>query len=266
MIKSQDQLNRMVFLNEPAKKIVSLVPSQTELLYDLGLGTEVTGITKFCVHPEHWKWSKNIIGGTKNINIEKIKSLKPDLIIANKEENEQEQILELANEFPVWISDVRNLKDATLMIEELGRICGKHEMAHSIIHSINENFASLQQHKSAKKQSVLYLIWKNPYISIGNDTFIHDMLTKCGLSNCLANEIRYPEITAQQMSDLKPDLLFLSSEPYPFSHEHIKEFTSLLPESDIHIVDGEMFSWYGSRLLKAPVYFKTILKEINSHS
>ncbi len=266
MIESTDQIKRKVLLHEPPKKIISLVPSQTELLYDLGLGNEVVGITKFCVHPPHWKSDKNIIGGTKNLNIEKIKSLEPDLIIANKEENEQSQILELAEEFPVWISDVQNLNDATRMIDEIGRLCGKSEMANSIVNTIIENFSSLKKFKLGKKLKVIYLIWKNPYLSVGSDTFIHDMLTKCGFYNCLVNEVRYPELNAKQIAELKPDFLFLSSEPYPFSNEHIKEFSSLVPNCNIHIVDGEMFSWYGSRLIKASDYFKTILKEVNSHS
>ena len=247
-------------------RIISLVPSQTELLYDLGLDKQVIGITKFCIHPGNWRSEKNIIGGTKNLNIEKIKSLKPDLIIANKEENEQKQIEALSELFPVWTSDIQNLEDALVMIAEVGLICGKPEAAQTIVNTIKKNFSSLDQSNIDKKITALYLIWKEPYLSVGNDTFIHDMLTRCGFQNCIANQMRYPELSSKQLTELNPDLLFLPSEPYPFSKKHFEEFCKILPNSSIHLVDGEMFSWYGSRLIKACDYFKSILKEVNSTS
>jgi len=266
MLQFIDQIGRKVQLRGPTRRIISLVPSQTELLYDLGLDSEVIGITKFCVHPGNWRSEKNIIGGTKNLNIEKIKSLKPDLIIANKEENEQKQIEVLSELFPVWTSDIQNLEDALLMITELGNICAKPEVAKTIIVTITKNFSTIDQRNNDKKLKVLYLIWKDPYLSVGKDTFIHDMLTRCGFQNCLENQLRYPELTSKQVTDLKPDLIFLSSEPYPFSNKQFPEFYKILPNSSIHLVDGEMFSWYGSHLIKACDYFKSILIEVNSPS
>ncbi|HNQ60931.1 MAG TPA: helical backbone metal receptor [Bacteroidia bacterium] len=262
----KDQLNRNIKLNTTPTRIVSLVPSQTELLFQLGLEDEVKGITKFCIHPIEWQLSKTIVGGTKNINIEKIRSLSPDLIIANKEENDREQIDLLSKEYPIWISDIHDLQDSLEMIEALGNVTGKQKPAQEICHLINNNFERLQKYQSDKSQTVIYLIWRNPFLSVGRDTFIHDMLCKCGFTNLTGDELRYPEISKDKFKSLDPDIIFLSSEPYPFSLKHVPEISSLCPKADIHIVDGEMFSWYGSHLIKAPEYFHSIIQEVNSAS
>src|SRR5689334_18071707 len=120
-----DQIGRTISLNKTPRRIISLVPSQTELLYDLGLSDEVVGITKFCVHPEEWFRNKPRVGGTKQLNMDIIHHLQPDLVIANKEENVREQVEELASHYPVWVSDINNPDDAYWMMKELGSITGK---------------------------------------------------------------------------------------------------------------------------------------------
>jgi ABC-type Fe3+-hydroxamate transport system substrate-binding protein len=260
-----DQLGRWVELPSAPRKIVSLVPSITELLYTLQLDNEVTGITKFCVHPETWFRQKTRIGGTKNIKPEVIHELQPDLIIANKEENVKEQVDELAKHYPVYITDVNNLDDALEMIEQIGTITGRLNNAMHLISQINTAFASLTSLSSLKpnpaKQNAGYLIWRNPYMTIGNDTFIHDMLSRCGLTNIFGNTTRYPAIDTWQLKHC--DLLLLSSEPFPFQQKHIDELQPQLPNTRILLVDGEMFSWYGSRLLNAPAYFARLLDSIS---
>ncbi len=257
-----DQAGRQVFLPAFPQKIISTVPSQTELLFDLGLDAEVIGITKFCVHPARWKSSKANIGGTKKLNIEKIKSLQPDLIIANKEENTKEQIDELSENIPVWVSDVKNLDDALSMIHYIGEITGRKENALKIIGEITSAFEILP--KADSKKSVLYLIWRKPWMTVGADTFIHDMISRCGLQNACDKKFRYPELTGEEISRLNPGYIFLSSEPYPFAEKHIAELKSLCPSSGIFLVNGEYFSWYGSRLVHAASYFKILLAEIFS--
>ncbi|MCS3800373.1 helical backbone metal receptor [Niastella sp. OAS944] len=253
-----DQLGRWVTVPASPRSIVSLVPSITELLYTLQLDNEVTGITKFCVHPESWFRQKTRVGGTKNIKIEAIHALQPDLIIANKEENVKEQVEELAKHYPVWMTDVNGLEDALEMIEQIGRITNRLNNALHLLSQINTAFASLKP--MATKQKAGYLIWRNPYMTIGNDTFIHDMLLRCGLTNSFANSTRYPTIDTWQLKQC--DLLLLSSEPFPFQQKHINELQPHLPNTKIVLVDGEMFSWYGSRLLNAPAYFNTLLQSI----
>lgn len=260
MILVTDQLQRVIQLPHPPQRIVSTVPSQTELLYDLGLQEAVTGITKFCVHPPAWKKSKTIIGGTKNLNLQKIQALQPDLIIANKEENLQAEIETLAKDFPVFISDVHNLDTALDMIEKVGILTGKTETAQQLTLSIQTTFNELNVYKTPRK--VAYLIWQNPYMTIGGDTFIHDMLQRCGFINVFAGQTRYPEITLAALQQSGAELVLLSSEPYPFGAKHVAELQALLPDTSVRLVDGEFFSWYGSRLSQAPIYFMELLKDL----
>jgi ABC-type Fe3+-hydroxamate transport system substrate-binding protein len=240
------------------KRIVSLVPSQTELLYHLGLDEAVIGITKFCIHPAVWFRSKTRIGGTKSINIKKIKSLQPDLILANKEENVKEQVEELAQHFPVWVTDVSNLPEALDMIETIGFLIGLTHQATFLKTHIAQKFQQLRLPQATAKKRVCYLIWKEPYLTVGGDTFINNMLEQAGFENIVAHKKRYPEITLQQLKTIDFDLLMLSSEPYPFAQKHLHFFETQLPGKKVMLVDGEYFSWYGSRLQWAPAYFKTL--------
>ena len=257
-----DQLNRQIEVPENPKRIVSLVPSQTELLHHLGLEEEVIGITKFCVHPETWFRQKQRIGGTKNVNIRKIIELQPDLVIANKEENMREQIEELSNHFPVWISDVNNLADALHMIKSVGHITGKAKESDHLVEQIQTAFTQLQTPNT--KRQTAYLIWKDPYMTAGGDTFINDMLLRAGFENSFGQLQRYPVITIEDLQQAGCDVLLLSSEPYPFQQKHIDELHSLLPQTKILLADGEMFSWYGSRLLQSPAYFSQLHQQIKT--
>ncbi|MCB0700102.1 MAG: ABC transporter substrate-binding protein [Chitinophagales bacterium] len=254
-----DMLGREVTINYPAKRIISLVPSQTELLADLGLNDEVVGITKFCVHPEAWFRSKERVGGTKTLNIDKIRELKPDLIIANKEENEKEQIEELANEFPVWISDVDTLPHALLMMQVVGQMTGTDGDAVNLVDEIVHAFTGLNH--AAEPKKVAYLMWRDPWMTVGGDTFIGHMIHVLGWKNAYEKQTRYPEVTAEDLKAINPDMVLLSSEPFPFKEKHIAEVKTVLPNAQVKLVDGEMFSWYGSRLLKATDYFRELLSE-----
>lgn len=255
-----DQLGNNIVLASTPKRIVSLVPSQTELLFDLGLREEVVGITKFCIHPNEWFRSKARVGGTKQLNLKRIAELKPDLIIANKEENTQEQIHELKNHFPVWISDINTLQDALDMIATVGEMCGKGTNANTLISSIQSSFQSIEKIVLESKK-VLYLIWDKPMIGVGTKTFIHQMLLHLGFENALGIE-RYPEMDSDLIITLQPDYIFLSSEPYPFRASHFEKFQTLFPHAKVIFVDGEMFSWYGSRLRLSASYLATLIQQL----
>jgi ABC-type Fe3+-hydroxamate transport system substrate-binding protein len=265
MITSTDQTGRQIILKQHPARIVSVVPSQTELLFDLALGNEVVGITKFCVHPPEALKTKTVVGGTKNLNIEKIRSLKPDLILANKEENTRQQIDELVQEFPVWVSDVKTLDDAFAMIESTGELTDKISQANAVIQKITSGFAQLQT-SNLKSQTITcaYLIWHQHIMSIGNDTFIHDMLHRCRFENVFSSSTRYPEISSIELSAANPEIIFLSSEPFPFSEKHIAYYQRICPAAKIILVDGQMFSWYGSRLQYAPEYFLRLIHALNN--
>ncbi|EMR00798.1 helical backbone metal receptor [Cesiribacter andamanensis] len=254
-----DQMGREIRLPWPPRRIISLVPSQTELLYHLGLEEQVVGITKFCVHPPHWRKQKTLVGGTKTLHPELIRQLQPDLIIGNKEENEQQAIESLATEFPVWMSDIACLEDALEMMRRVGEITGRAEASEKLVSEVIRAFAALPAMES---RSALYLIWRKPWMGVGHSTFIHQMLTLIGLRNVLEDQARYPELSEAELQRLNPEVVLLSSEPYPFQEKHLAELQALLPQSRLLLVDGELFSWYGSRLLQAPAYFKELQQEL----
>ena len=253
-----DALKNTIEFKAYPKRIISLVPSQSELLWELGLKNEIVGITKFCIHPKIMFETVTRVGGTKTLNIEKIRVLKPDLIIGNKEENDRTQIEALQKEFNVWMSDIYNLEDALKTIDAIGELTDTAGKAKDISASVKISFDSL----STSKKSVLYLIWK-PYMAAGKATFIGDMIRRIGWENVIEDkDSRYPELTLENIKHLAPEIILLSSEPFPFKRKHADELQAALPNTKIVLVDGELFSWYGSRLLKSAAYFNELLRSI----
>lgn len=241
-------------------KIVSLVPSITEALFDLGLTEhEVVGRTKFCIHPAEKVKNVPVIGGTKNINIDKIKALQPDLILANKEENVKEQVEALMDDFKVTVTNVENIEDNYYLLKNLGQLLHKEDLAQLFNLKI---YDVLNQAKTKSKIKTAYLIWKNPYMTVGSDTFIHKILAEIGFENVFEDRKRYPEITTEDLAGA--DLIMLSSEPFPFKEKHLEELQSFYPNKKIMIVDGEAFSWYGTHIAKCGEYFKELIQEVNS--
>lgn len=260
MIIFKDQLNRTIKLPDYPQRIISVVPSQTELLHYLGLKNEVVGITKFCVHPVEWYMGKTRVGGTKTLKLEKIRELQPDLIIANKEENDQSQIETLAKEFPVWISDINNVLEAQAMIQAVGEITNTAPLAQQLIGQVKAGFETLQPLTTTL---TAYFIWRGPWMVAGHTTYITDLMQRCGMVNVFANlDSRYPEVTNEAIVAANPQLILLSSEPYPFKEIHIAELQTLCPHAQILLVDGEMFSWYGNRMLEAVGYLRGLVDAV----
>jgi ABC-type Fe3+-hydroxamate transport system substrate-binding protein len=256
-----DQLHRKIALSKTPLRIISLVPSQSELLADLGLEDKIVGITKFCIHPQHLRKQKTIVGGTKQVKFEKIKALAPDIIICNKEENTKEMVAELEKIAPVWISDITSIADCVDMIQSLGEIFSVEAKGKEIIESIQNELIAFE--KTMLEKPVIksaYLIWKDPYMVAGSDTFINTLLELNKFQNIFSDrKERYPQI---QIDELKAaDLILLSSEPYPFQQKHIDELVENIGNKKILLVDGEYFSWYGSRLIKAFNYFSNLHKD-----
>jgi ABC-type Fe3+-hydroxamate transport system substrate-binding protein len=265
MLSFTDQLGRTIHLASYPERIISVVPSQTELLFDLGLENEVVGITKFCVHPHHWFQSKQRVGGTKTLKMDIIDSLKPDLLIANKEENTKDQIEALAKKYPVWISDVHDLHTALEMMLAVGHLTNRAQNAVPLTQQIRDKFDQLQADRELRTANTnqspgqtyaAYLVWKDPYLTVGGDTFIHAMLEAAGLTNIFQHLARYPEIKIEDLQNLKCELLLLSTEPFPFNQKHIDGLKPHLPDTKLILVDGEMFSWYGSRLIQSAEYLR----------
>lgn len=243
----KDQLGRQVKIRHPLQRIVSLVPSHTELLADLFGMEKIVGRTKFCIHPQEMKLNTKIIGGTKQLHIDKILDLKPDIIFANKEENNKEDVEQLEKHVPVYISDISSLKESNEFINQIGEICANASLADTIIQQSNKKLETLQLNKI---KTAAYLIWKKPYMSIGKDTYIHNIMHILGYENIFYHKKRYPETNVEEIKWLNPDVILLSSEPYPFKQTDIQEFREHFPSTDIHLVNGEFFSWYGSRIPK----------------
>ena len=250
----KDQLLREIYLEKTPQRIISLVPSQTELLVDLGLEKKVLGITKFCVHPRYLRSEKEIVGGTKSVHLDKIKALGPDIILCNKEENTKEMVEELEKIAPVHVSDINTLEDSYALMKQYGKLFQVVKKASELIKSIqleHQKFQKIIAKKPVKK--VAYFIWKDPCMVAGGDTFINYLLHENKFKNVFEEISRYPEVKLQNLPEL--DYLLLSSEPFPFSEKHSKAFEEYVPKENIKFVDGEYFSWYGSRLEKAFSYF-----------
>lgn len=253
-----DQINREIQLSETPNRIVSLVPSQTELLVDLGLEEKIVGVTKFCVHPKNLRKEKKIVGGTKKVHYDKIKTLRPDVILCNKEENTEEMVQELKKIAPVHVSHVKTMAEALEMIAQYGEMFGVPEKASEIIAIIQRELDEFRRCiKERPIRKVAYFIWKNPWMVAGKGTFINHLLELNHFENVFAMEnSRYPEVSLEAVKEKNTELVLLSTEPFPFQEKHKEELQKQLKGIRIKIVDGEFFSWYGSRLIKAFRYFK----------
>lgn len=257
----QDQLHQELFIPKFPQRIVSLVPSQTELLHYLGLEERVVGITKFCIHPHEWYRKKTRVGGTKNVDFDKVRALEPDLIIGNKEENNQRDIEQLQGQYPTWVSDIYTLEDVYEMMTQLGIVLGVTPKTTVLVEQLRRDMDSLQANQAPNKR-VAYFIWRKPWMVAAHHTFIDHLLGLAGFINVFGTQERYPEIELEQLAIAQPEIIFLSSEPYPFKEKHQMELAMICPGAAIELVDGEMFSWYGSRLLHTANYIQNLQQKL----
>ncbi len=261
-----DPMGNAFVFGAPLQRIVSLVPSQTELLCDLGLESNIVGVTKFCVHPYQLKSTKTIVGGTKKVHYEEIRLLRPDIIICNKEENTLEMVEKLREICPVWVTNIITIEDNFTMIADFGKLFNKRTEAQKwndkLAHAL-ANFLEFVKDKPVRKAA--YFIWKNPYMAVGSDNYINEMLKLNHFENIYESKSRYPEVEIKKIRlEGDPDLVFLSSEPYPFKGEDAFEIGRFTHHAKTIFVDGEMFSWYGSRMLKAFPYFRKLHERLGS--
>ncbi len=250
-----DDLGREVQIRDIPQRIVSLVPSITELISDLDFLDKIIGRTNYCIYPEKIIDNIDTLGGTKDFSLEKIRILKPDLIIAVKEENNKKLVLEIAKEYPTIVFDIVDYSSAIKMIKDIGSILDAKILTEQLIKDIEEKRSILLQRFNKLKRSC-YLIWNNPKMSISKHTFISEMMNLAGFGNVFAeNNDNYPIISEKDLALKNPEFILLSSEPFKFTEKHRKEYQNRFLNSKVVLVDGEMFSWYGSRMLKAFDYF-----------
>lgn len=261
-LTTTDALDRTVSLPAPPERIVSLVPSQTELLADLGLGARVVGITRFCVRPEGWRQAKAIVGGTKQVDVDRVEALSPDFILANHEENTPEDVDALSDIAPVYVTDVPTVEAARAMIHTVGRLTDRTARATDLADTIARRFAALGDFPPLR---AAYLIWRDPFMTVGHDTIIHDIMARGGFANAFGDRTRYPEVTLDDLVAADPDVLLLPDEPFPFpaKDKFSADLRAALPETPVHFVDGQAFSWYGSRLIETPAYLEALRAEMD---
>lgn len=257
-MKIKDQLEREITFNKSPERIICLVPSITHMLCYLGLQKKIVGRTKFCIYPESLDVLK--LGGTKNPNIQKIRALSPDLILVNKEENKKEDVLTLAQDFNVYISDINHLEDFYIFLDHLGTLFNVEDKIIDFKNLVKKEITSC---KNIPSFSFLYFIWKDPYYIVGNQTYINQLFQLIGWKNMCQyqhNKNRYPEL--ENLAQLEStEKIMLSSEPYPFKQQHMDEFQKKFPKSKIHLVPGEVFSWYSPFILKLEETLWQIVKQ-----
>jgi ABC-type Fe3+-hydroxamate transport system substrate-binding protein len=263
MPTATDARDRKLRLDAPPARIVSLVPSQTELLAHLGLDDAVVGLTRFCERPEHWRSEKTIVGGTKEVNVETVRGLDPDLILANHEENTAEDVAALDDVAPVFVTEVKTVEEALQMIRTVGTLTDTADQTSTLAGNIISRFESLPAFPPLR---AAYLIWREPYMTVGHDTFIHDVMGWGGFENVYGAQTRYPEVSLGALAEQDLDVVLCSSEPFPFHQkdEFTAEIEDALPDTPVEVVDGQPFSWYGPRLLDTPSYLTELRERLPS--
>jgi ABC-type Fe3+-hydroxamate transport system substrate-binding protein len=270
----EDARGHTVRLDVPPRRLVSLVPSQTELLAHLGLDDETVGLTRFCERPAGWKDRKEIVGGTKNVRPEKVEALQPDLVLANLEENTQEAVEALETFAPVFVTDVQTVPDAARMIRAVGRLTDRAATADTLADRLTQRFDALEDDLTGETPlPVAYLIWRDPYMTVGRDTIIHDVMQRAGFENVFADAMRYPEVTPAELAAAGARAVLLPDEPFPFDEGYAEELreamvraTRLPQPLPTRLVDGQLFSWYGPRLADAPAYLHRLRAELAATS
>jgi ABC-type Fe3+-hydroxamate transport system substrate-binding protein len=251
----------------PPQRIVSLIPSTTELLCDLGLADRLVGVTVYCVEPRDVVRGKPKIGGEKNPDLQQIHRLTPDLVVANVEENVRAHVETLRGwGIPVWVTYPRNVDDSLRMIRELGEVTGVPERAAALLEELDPLVAHTRAMAAERPRVPLfYAIWRNPYMSLNADTYLSDVLTTCGAANIFADcAERYPAVTLDEVAARSPSVILLPDEPFRFRRVHLKDFAPYagvpaVRDSRIHLVDGKPFSWHGRRLADALRLLPTLL-------
>lgn len=250
-----DHLNREMNVPKFPQRIVSICPAITETLHALGAGSSVVGRTKYCIFPEKEVDKIMVVGGTKDADPEKVRALSPDLILAEKEENTKENVETLEQIAPVAVLEVQTVTDSYRLIRDVGRLIGRVEAAEALVNEIQQAWNALPR---VTGQRAVYMMWRKPYMVVGDTTYIQSVMEHMGIENTAKHlEGRYPAITPELLKELDPDVVLLSSEPFPFSEKHQRELAELLPDTPSILVDGEMF-WYGSKMKDAAAYLSKL--------
>lgn len=238
----------------PPERIISLVPSLTELVFWLGCGDRLVGRTRFCVEPAGQVDRLPIVGGTKNPHLDRILAAAPDLVIANKEENRREDVEALrAAGVEVLLTDPNTVDEATSMVEQLGQLLDAPERAARLARETRDALGG-----PAAELRVFVAVWWNPLMGLGSESYGHDLIERSGAHNVLRDRSRYPEVTLQEVGALAPDVILLPDEPFPFTTEHARSFEGVAPA---RVLDGKLLWWYGPRMPAAIRELRSLFSE-----
>lgn len=241
------------------RRIVSLVPSLTEILFTLGVGDAVAGCTIFCTQPPEGVARTTRVGGEKNPNLELIRELGADLVLANVEENVREHVETLRGwGIAVHVSYPRTVTEGIALVRELGQVVGADARGHALADALEARHRETRARLAGRRAPrVFYPIWRQPWMTLGRDTYAHHMLADCGGDNVFAGRAeRYPTVTLEEVARAAPDVILLPDEPYRFRHVHRGDFAAhpdipAVRDGRIHLVDGKLLTWYGPRIAEA---------------
>ena len=257
MRKIEDALDRPLSVREHPTRIVSLVPSVTELLFDLGAGDRVVAVSRYCSEPAHALASLLRVGGQKDPDVAGLLALAPDLVLAVKEENLARDIASIERAgVPVYVADVRSLEDAVALVGEICDVVdGEARAADAIRTRVQAGIAEARRLAAGLSVRLFCPVWRDPLIGISSDTFMGDLLAACGAELVLAGRPqdhhghRYPKVTLAELRAARPDAILLPTEPYPFTERDVAELSSIAPAA---IIDGKLLQWYGARTAGIP--------------
>lgn len=250
----------------PAERIVSLVPSLTEALFALGFGARVVGVTEWCVHPAAEVAALPKLGGTKNPDVPGILALAPDLVIANQEENRRRDVEKLeAAGIPVWLTYPRSVREGAALLHQMAALGADPERVRDVVLPVEIALRQAERVRPLRPVRVFCPIWRDPWMSVGSDTYAHDLLTLCGGVNAFAGrpDRRYPRVTLEEVAAADPEVVLLPDEPFRFGEPDVAEIGRLdvaaARSGRIHVIDGTLVSWYGPRIARAIDELRTLL-------
>jgi ABC-type Fe3+-hydroxamate transport system substrate-binding protein len=254
-----DALGRPFPVGAAPERIVSLVPSLSEALFAFGLGERIAGVTRFCVEPKEGVAGKTKVGGTKTLDLAAVEALQPDLIIASAEENREDDVRRLIDGGrPVFVTLPTTVRGAIDLLGQLALLTDSAEAAQPIIQEAEEALAAVREASAGGEPLRVFCpIWRNPYMTIGPGTYMHDVIAVCGGRNVFeGRDQRYPRVELSEAAALDPEVVLLPSEPYRFRERHFADFEAFpqmaaVRRGNVMLVDGRMLSWYGPRIAQS---------------
>ena len=262
-----DALEREVRLKSAPRRVVSLVPSLTEALFAFGLGDSVVGVTNFCVEPRDAVAGKTKVGGTKTLDVPRVLALEPDLVVASAEENRKEDIQALVREgLKVYVTLPTTVAGALDLLAELAAMTGAGKKAGRIVDGAKKALAQVRKANEGRPPVRTFCpIWRNPWMTVGPGTYMHDFITVCGGVNIFEwRHERYPRVELREVAEKDPQVVLLPDEPYRFGPAHVSEIAGLrsisaVRENRIYLLEGRHLCWYGPRIAGGLRYVSALL-------